>query len=300
MDGKPGLHITIVSDGKPGHLSQSRGLAEAIARRTPAVIQESAVGDPVAMPGGATLTLAAGRTTHRPALRAAARSGGVAIALMNPGWLNRRRFDLSVIPEHDGIAASPRVEPTVGVVNAVRPSTDASPEEGLLLIGGPSKHHGWDRNAIDEQLRAILAADASVRWTATSSRRTPSDTDELLTALSTESDGRLVYTPASDTPPGWVADQLQRCGVCWVTEDSVSMVYEALTAGAAVGLLSVPRGRAKVGRVVGGVESLVERGWVTRFADWCGGGALNTERPRLAEADRVAEVVLERWPRLRG
>ena len=35
--------------------------------------------------------------------------------------------------------------------------------------------------------------------------------------------------------------QVARSAQAWVTEDSVSMVYESLPAGAATGLLAVPR-----------------------------------------------------------
>ncbi|MEM6391890.1 MAG: ELM1/GtrOC1 family putative glycosyltransferase [Planctomycetota bacterium] len=295
------LKIIIVSDGKAGHLSQSRGLAGAIAKLTPASMHEVQVSQPDAAHWslGGSLVFAAGHRTYGPALRIAGRLGCPAIALMNPGWWMRRRFDLSVIPEHDGVAASARVELTVGSINPVRYAEHASPTEGLLLIGGPSKHHSWDEHAIGEQLRAVLASDASVRWTATSSRRTSGGTHDLLRSLADEAQHRLTYVPPDETPVGWVAEQLQRCGVCWVSEDSASMVYEALTAGARVGLLRVPLRGVKPGRVIRGVHGLVEKQWVTRFDAWRDGAALMGDRPRLAEADRVAEVILQRWPRLR-
>ncbi|MEM6552389.1 MAG: ELM1/GtrOC1 family putative glycosyltransferase [Planctomycetota bacterium] len=296
--------IHIVTDGKPGHLSQSRGLAEAIARQTDAVIHEDALsgtGDGTPRSNAArTLVICAGHETHARALEHARQAGGVAIALMNPGWLKRRRFDLSVIPEHDGIPASAKVELSVGTLNTVRPATDVSPKRGLLLIGGPSKHHGWSNEGIATQLDAVIRADPSIEWTATTSRRTPEATVELLHGLSTDHDKRLGYFPPSVTPPGWVGEQLQRCGVCWVTRDSVSMVYEALTSGAAVGLLDVPTRRGRPGRVVRGIDALVAREWVVGFDAWRNGTGLIRERPRLAEADRIAEVVLQRWPSLRG
>lgn len=294
--------IYIMSDGKPGHLAQTRGLAEAITRRAEAQVVEIDVAD---KPGGDTsiqqgsgLVLAAGRRTYRAALRLARRLDLTAIALMNPGWLGRRRFDLCIIPRHDGVAASERVIVTDGALSSIRPATNASPAEALLLIGGPSKHHHWDDESIAAQLHTLLARETGLRWTATGSRRTPASTDRLLHELAAEHGERFVYTPASQTPRGWVAEQLQRCGVCWVSEDSVSMVYEALTAGARVGLLDVPTRSQKPGRVVRGMLSLIERGWVVRFDDWREGRALPSDRPPLAEADRVAEVILSRWPSL--
>ena len=40
---------------------------------------------------------------------------------------------------------------------------------------------------------------------------------------------------------------------------------------------------------------LVERGWVTEFDDWRHGKALASARPPLAEADRVASIIIDRW-----
>ncbi len=292
--------IYIVSDGKPGHLSQSRGLAKAIGRRVDVVTTELADGSTptrdMENQASNALVIAAGRRTYGRALSLAGRLAAPAIALMNPGWLQRRRFDLCVIPWHDGIAESANVIVTQGALNSITPAANTLLNEALLLVGGPSDHHHWEDESLAAQLRTLLARDTALQWTATGSRRTPESTKRLLQTLADEHGGRLVYTPASQTPQGWVAEQLQRCGLCWVTEDSVSMVYEPLSAGARVGLLDVPRRPGRPGRVVRGVQSLIERGWVTRFDDWREGRPLPADRPPLAEADRVAQIVLERFP----
>lgn len=288
--------IYIVSDGKPGHLAQSRGLAEAIARQRPVrIIEISSDGMRVAPqpPHDGGLILAAGRSTHSLALSLRKYLGVPAISLMNPGWLNRQRFDLSIIPRHDGISESHHVLLTDGAINGMTYAEQSRPNEGLLLIGGPSKHHRWHAAQIRQQVEMLLQQTPDLRWTATDSRRTPDTSTSDFLALAEGSQGRLIFTPASQTPAGWVGEQLQRCGVCWVSEDSVSMVYEALTAGAKVGLIKVPRISARPGRVVKGIESLVERHWVLTFDQWRQGGAFADHRPRLAEADRAASYIIE-------
>lgn len=292
--------IYILSDGKPGHLAQSRGLAEALASRTAATIHEIDANAKPRLPKGNEskrgLLLTAGRATIPIALSCSHRLGVSAIALMNPGWFKRRAFDLCIIPRHDGIAESGKVIVTEGALNGIQPATDASADDVLLLIGGPSKHHRWEDESLLAQLHTLLGRETQMKWIATSSRRTPDSTDKHLREVAEEHGDRFVYTSASETPRGWVAEQLQRCGTVWVTEDSVSMVYESLTAGARVGLLDVPRRSGKPGRVMRGVESLVERGWVTRYDDWREGRPLPSDRPPLQEADRVAKLVLERFP----
>src|SRR5690606_9436172 len=93
------------------------------------------------------LIVAAGHATHLPALAARRARGGRAIVLMRP-TLPTPLFDLCLVPEHDLLSLSGRlnrfrVVPTRGVLNPFEASADADQTTGLVLIGGPSKHHGW-------------------------------------------------------------------------------------------------------------------------------------------------------------
>ena len=87
--------------------------------------------------------------------------------------------------------------------------------------------------------------------------------------------------------------ELTRVSRVWVSEDSMSMTYEAITAGAAVGLLSVPRRRNS--RVTRGVENLIAKGWVTSFAQWQSGEPLSTAPLNLNEARRCADWICDRF-----
>jgi len=295
--------LWLITDNKPGHRSQLQGLAQALAAR--ATVETHWIDAPSGrgawwqwlagrFPPGAglpdpDLILVAGHRTHLAGLAARRARGGRLIALMRPslplGW-----FDLCVIPRHDAPPARANVVATRGVVNTARPSAERAAERGLFLIGGPSKHHAWDTAGLLAQLDAILVATPGMRWTLTTSRRTPADTEAALLALRERG---VDVRPVADTPPGWAMEQVARSAQAWVTEDSVSMVYESLTAGAATGLLAVPRlGET---RITAGVAELQREGFVTAFTDWQHSGRLSTPPKRLAEADRVAEAVLARF-----
>ena len=295
--------LWLITDNKPGHRSQLQGLAQALAART--AIETHWIDAPGGLaafrhwltgrfPPGAALPdpdfiLVAGHRTHLAGLAARRARGGKLIALMRPS-LPLRWFDLCVIPQHDRPPARANVIATRGVLNTARPSPEREADKGLFLIGGPSKHHGWDTPALLAQIDAILAATPAMRWTLTTSRRTPADTESALLALR---DRGVNVRPVRDTPPGWAMAQVARSAQAWVTEDSVSMVYESLTAGAATGLLAVPRlGET---RITAGVAELQRAGLVTTFADWVRTAQLATPLERLAEADRVAEAVLARF-----
>ena len=295
--------LWLITDNKPGHRSQLQGLAQALAARTAvethwidAPAGRSALWQWLAgrFPPGAglpdpDLILVAGHRTHLAGLAARRARGGKLIALMRPslplGW-----FDLCVIPQHDNPPARANVIATRGALNTARPSPEREIDKGLFLIGGPSKHHGWDTPGLLAQINAILAATPAMRWTLTTSRRTPADTESALLALRERG---VDVRPVRDTPPGWAMAQVARSAQAWVTEDSVSMVYESLTAGAATGLLAVPRQGET--RITAGVAELQRAGLVTAFADWVRTGQLAAPLERLAEADRVAEAVLARF-----
>ena len=86
-------------------------------------------------------------------------------------------------------------------------------------------------------------------------------------------------------------DQLARSGTVWVTPDSASMVFEALTAGAEVGVFDLPVNPKS--RVARAIAQLADDRRITRFVNWCAHGALHPNLHPLAEADRCAEWILE-------
>ncbi|MBT9568331.1 MAG: mitochondrial fission ELM1 family protein [Thiobacillus sp.] len=292
------LIVWIISDGKPGHLNQSLGLAEALARAAPtevftfralpryrawlASLLKRLPGDDFPAPD---LILGAGHATHLSILAARRAFAGRSVVLMNP-TLPRRWFDLCIIPQHDAVAADERTLLTEGALNRVRPSARLEADRGLLLMGGVSPHFDWDNDALSLQIKSILARTPDMHWTLTTSRRTPADFLSYLPAAP-----NLEIIPHTDTAPNWLPAQLARCGTVWVTPDSASMVFEALTAGADVGVFDLPvRPKSRVGRAI---AQLADAQRITRFVTWCAHGTLHRNEHPLAEADRCAHWIIE-------
>lgn len=295
-----GRQIWVVSDGKAGHLNQSLGLAEALLRLRPDSVLETVD----AVPGlrglfraapirsaAPALLIGAGHGTHASLLRWRRRGdrGGIgvsrAIVLMRPS-VPRALFDLCIEPRHDGGTEGPRRWLSEGPLNRMRPSPhrDAA---GLILVGGPSPHYDWDSAALLVQIESIVSAGGA--WVLSNSRRTPPD---FLTRLRERQLEHLEIYDASALPPNWLAETLPRTSRCWVTPDSASMVYEALSAGAAVGLLQLePRAGSRVAR---GIADLSERGLCLPFQEYREGTALVAPPSPLAEADRMAQRIVDR------
>lgn len=291
------------SDGKAGHDNQTRGLAEALARlRAVETYTLDPLPSSIALGGwllgrplswkdlpAPDLSLGAGHRTHLSLLAARRIRGGKAVVLMRPS-LPLELFDLCLIPEHDAPPSRPSVLATRGALNRIQPSAVLDPQQGLLLIGGPSAHFGWDDAVLRQSIAAIVTVDPAIRWTLTTSRRTP---PSFLEGLSDLTEARLTVVPVAATGPDWLPAQLARAGQAWVTADSVSMIYEALTAGAAVGVLEVPRKRA--GRISRGLDHLAADGWVTSFADWRQRRSLRCPAGVFNEAERGARWIVEQW-----
>ncbi|MCC2638932.1 MAG: hypothetical protein K0Q68_2651 [Moraxellaceae bacterium] len=296
------LVIWRLTDGKPGHMQQTLGLAQALSRLTACTcldldLRERASGllDVLMgrFPAGAGLprpglVIGAGHGTHLALLAARRATGARVVALMKPS-LPLSLFDLVIAPSHDGLSESARVINTLGVLNPMQ-GGEKQPGSLLVLVGGPSKHVQWDDATVLHQVAAVVAMlGPEASWCITDSRRTPGSLSEELRRLYGER-----FQPHAGCPPGWLAARLLFTETVWVSEDSVSMVYESLTAGCRVGLLQLPAGRDS--RIARGVAHLVATVRVTPFAVWQETQALQPALP-FNEAGRVAPLVLARlWP----
>ncbi|MGQ9861958.1 MAG: mitochondrial fission ELM1 family protein [Thiobacillaceae bacterium] len=290
-----------MTDGKPGHEKQSLGLARALAALAGAHCHDLRISGGAAafadwllgrFPAGRDLPdpdliLAAGHASHVPALAARSARGGRIVVLMRPS-LPLSLFDLCLIPSHDRPPQRPNVVVTQGVLNAVSGKGTRDPSRGLILIGGPSRHYRWDDRAIAAQVRELIGAQPDLNWTLTTSRRTPAS---FLTTLG--SPAGLDIRPNALTPAGWLEQALPESDQVWVSPDSVSMIYEALTAGCRVGLFQlIPR---RGSRIALDINRLAEAGLLTPIDRWRRGHA--PARPPLGfnEAERCARLILQRW-----
>lgn len=283
------------SDGRAGHDAQSRGLLNALCRYHDCDCHEvsvpfSAGTYPLALLGRLTpvadlpdpdLLLGAGHGTHLPMLVSKYIRGGFSVVLMKPS-LPINCFDLCVVPEHDRVKSTARVLTTRGPLNDIPAGTGAAGSRGLVLLGGPSRHFHWDENTLLEQVREIIGRDPRP-WQIADSPRTPASLRRRLEALGDE---RVVYRPFGAYA---VRDLLAGSSCVWVSEDSMSMIYEALSSGAAVGVL--PLEARKGSRLAEAVKALSEENMLGFYDQWLASGALAPPPRPLQESTRVAAKI---------
>lgn len=296
------ITISLLSDGKPGHEAQLQGLGQALARRRPVTLTWINVAarraswmdllrgryPDLTAPNIPTLAVGAGHGTHRQLLTLGRASGCLTCVLMRPS-LPLRCFDAVVIPAHDLPPQGPRVLVTDGVLNPILPATRMDDSRGLILLGGPSRHFHFPVDDVCARIALLCQRFPGMQWTASTSRRTP---DGTVSVLKAKAIANLQVMSHIDTPRGWVAQMLSNCAQAWITEDSVSMVYEALSAGTATGLLALPTVRA--GRLQYGMENLHRRNMINLLDPILAGQLPQRPAHPLQEADRAADWLLQK------
>ena len=299
------MKIVAFFDGRPGHEKQTRGILKAVAALCPLSVEEVYLtqnswlnnillsGDTFLF-SDADLLLGTGTATHAPMLAAKLRHRLPAVAVMAPDRLWRWAFDLCFVPVHDGLAATKNIFPTVGPPT---PLTDQGRHEagrGLILVGGVDpKSHIWNDEEIIDTITEILATEKDIAWRISSSPRTPPATEAALDHLP-EQFPNCRFFPYKETAAGWIENEYQASGQVWVTADSISMVYEALAAGCAVGVLPVVW-RRPGGKFQRSVDYLAEQGSIRLLANWRAGNRPQPPPAPLDEARRCAEEIVRRW-----
>ncbi|HSG03114.1 MAG TPA: ELM1/GtrOC1 family putative glycosyltransferase, partial [Marinobacterium sp.] len=251
--------IWVLTDGKPGHVNQSLGLAEALIRlRSNFTLRQLPVTSGwglLAEDEPPRLIISAGRRTHLWSWLCKIRYGSKSVVLMRPS-LPLCLFDLAFVPEHDvvGSRASTRFFQTRGALNRMRPG-EKVPQSALILVGGPSKHVAWDSISVQDKIQRIFEENNDIQLRIVTSRRTPPDFIKTLKAMSGI---ELILPEVVDA--NWLPGALSETQRVWVTTDSVSMVFEALTAGCVVSLIGLES--TLNSRTQRGMQMLLESGTV--------------------------------------
>ena len=318
------LRIFVVSDGRAGIENQALGLAEAVARLTPAEITIKRVrwrplfdrlpvalktpsmldptfDAPFPAPGEAwpDLWIATGRATLPLPRAARCLSGGRTFVVQTQDpRLNPARFDMVVAPAHDdlegdnvfAITGSPHRVTHERIAEAAPAFADQidplPPPRVAVLIGGRSRAFDLPESHAADLADEIAEAIRAIDGSLmlTFSRRTPDAARAAMTA-------RLEALPGliwDDTGANPLFAYLAAADHILVTEDSANMAAEAASTGKPVHTLPMVPLKPP-GKFAALHADLEERG-ATRPFD----GVLETwTYARLAETDRAARAVLE-------
>jgi mitochondrial fission protein ELM1 len=308
------LKIVSFLDGRLGHEKQTKGVLQALSRLTPTRIEQKRVEPPTFRTGlknwflylaslvapsketdrPVDLIIGTGAGTHIPMLLFKKECKARVVTCMSPDFPLKRAIDLCLVPRHDRQKEGDNILFTVGPPNNVVFEKEHDRGKGLILVGGVDpKSHYWRSSAVIEKIRSILEKNRSVIWTISSSPRTPEKTLLQIEKLATENP-RVTFFRSEDTAGGWIEEQYARNDRVWVTADSMSMIFEALTAGCRVGILPVKWKRPN-NKFQKSLNYLFANNGVTPYQSWLEGQGMKTQAAPLDEASRCAKEILRRW-----
>ena len=294
------MHIVYVSDGKAGHRSQAVGLYKAMQRQSniEVTFQEISIQElPIFSLLKAILARRFGlfekkpdyifgvgsHTQARVLLLGRVYPKAKTVIMMKPNF-PVNWFDYAIIPQHDGVKESMHVITTQGALNPIVNENRHQPNRILIALGGNSKRHQWNEEKVLASIDEIVKNHPQADIILTTSRRTP---NAFLTPLPQQNFySKLQIFPVEHTPQGWVFEEMQKAEVVWVTEDSVSMIFEALTAGCKVGVIKI--NRLKEDRITRSIDQIIQSNLVSdeTFIE------MLVEPHAFKEAERVATYLL--------
>ena len=303
------LLIWRFTDGRPGHEKQTAGLLQGFRECLPVYAgqeAELAVRD-VALadyaddwsalwqdPGDAPdLLIGAGRRTHLPMARTRWHLGSRSIVLMKPS-LPSFCYDLALVPEHDSAWSERKVLRTLGMLGPSAPGEKAS-DHGVILLGGMNDHFHWRDAEIASAVANIVQQSPDVHWQISDSPRSSQGLVGAVEAALADAPNApnarvLRYT---DNPSDWLTQALASASQVWVSADSASMLYEALSSGGQVGVIELTS-KHRRNKLQAGIDALHRQ----RRVGLSTAGTLpgqDLEPEPLQEHIRCARWVLERW-----
>ena len=292
------MHIVYVSDGKAGHRSQAVGLYKAMQRQSniEVTFQEISIQE---LPIFSLLKALWARrfglfekkpdyifgvgshTQARVLLLGRVYPKAKTVIMMKPNF-PVNWFDYAIIPQHDGVKESMHVITTQGALNPIVNENRHQPNRILIALGGNSKRHQWNEEKVLASIDEIVKNHPQADIILTTSRRTP---NAFLTHLNeTPLASHLHIFPVEQTPQGWIFEEMQKAEAVWVTEDSVSMIFEALTAGCKVGVIEIER--LKSDRITQLLDQLLSNDLLDKQH-------IKLLNLKLDEASRVADILLK-------
>ena len=237
------------TDGKAGHDKQSLALVDSLMNQTKCRLFDFNVQgqrNPILniifknykLPEGITkpdIAIGAGHKTHLHLLAIKRCFNAKIVVIMKPS-IPLIFFDLCIIPKHDGIKNGPNIIYTQSSLVKFNSNLKKKENTGLILIGGPSKHYFWDSKTVLEEICKISKKFKFRKLLLSTSRRTPFDFLDQLNELNIPDIKVYEY---SKIKSDWLDKHINKVKNIWVTNDSYSMVTEALASGADVDIIGL-------------------------------------------------------------
>ena len=171
------------------------------------------------------LLIGAGSKTHYQLLLAKKLfPNSKSIVLMKPSLKPAQLFDIAIVPHLDKFyfRTPENVITTKGVLSKY--STESTKKKtGLIIIGGKSRHYHFRPKVLMKQIEWILNdLYNDYQWKITTSPRSPD-------LKMPKHPGNAEFFNWKDTSDEWLTTEIKKSEITFLTPESVSILYEALS-----------------------------------------------------------------------
>ena len=211
-----------------------------------------------------TIFISAGSSAAPFCLAIAKATGNKAAVIMTPSIFGTKPFDFAIVPEHDEHDRSdPKIITTLGAPNHIHSQMIKTAAETFfghiqfkkkviaVLVGGSDSNYRPDAEWASEVLGDLKRFKDTTILITTSRRTEENLENEVENLFSSHPSLGYMLILSRNPKVNAVTAMLGAATHVLVTEDSVSMVSEAATAGFKVGLLRVPRVTGKLKKSLG-------------------------------------------------
>jgi len=223
------------------------------------------------------IAIGAGHKTHLYLLAIKRCFSTKVVVILKPS-LPLKFFDLCVIPKHDDVKNKNKNNIITTQTALVSFNSNLKKKENvvLFLIGGPSKHYYWNTKLVLDQIKYISKQCEFKRLILTTSRRTPLGFINEFNKLKIKDVKLYEHMKIKND---WLEKKIIKAKNIWVTNDSYSMIIEAIASGAHTNILNLKvKKNSKLSKEINIIKN-----------------NLRKKLPIQNEAKRVSEFIQKIW-----
>ena len=221
------------------------------------------------------IAIGAGHKTHLYLLAIKRCFSAKIVVILKPS-LPLKFFDLCVIPKHDDVKNKNNIITTQTALVNFNSNMKKKENVALFLIGGPSKHYYWNTKAVLEKIKNISKQYEFKKLLLTTSRRTPLNFINEFNNLKIKN---MKLCEHAKIENDWLEKNITKVKNVWVTNDSYSMLIEAIASGAYTDILDLEiKKKSKLSEEIEKIKKNIRK----KF-------------PMPNEAKRVSEFIQKIW-----
>ena len=292
------INIWLIMDGKRGHEKQSEYLVQALQNladieitKMNAMFLKPFISKLLKLFNFGSikkpdLIIGTGHATHLHMIFSKILNGGKTVVIMKPS-LPHSWFDLCLIPKHDGVSEKSGIFLTNGAINNIENEKKHNNSKGLIVLGGKSKHFNWDNQEVMLQINNIINQHPKIQFKIATSRRTPKD---LINHLDDNLKKNIPVYEYEKVKKNWFMEEAKLSKFAWITEDSISMIYELIASGSNITLIRLEHKYDS--KISIEISRLVDTGFINTYD----GKRKKTNNLSFNnEAKRCANFILNKW-----